>query len=75
MGRDGSLALGEAAAGVTGSGTGVTDLAVSRSGQALYALAPGAMRVVAFEVGADGRLAPASTLTGLPGLMVGLAAN
>jgi 6-phosphogluconolactonase len=75
VGRDGSLALGEAAAGVTGSGTGVTDLAVSRSGQALYALAPGATRVVAFEVGADGRLAPSSTLTGLPGLLVGLAAN
>lgn len=75
VGRDGSLALAEAAAGVTGSGTGVTDLAVSRSGQALYALAPGAMRVVAFEVGADGRLAPSSTLTGLPGMMVGLAAN
>ena len=76
VGRDGSLTLGEAAAGVTGgSGTGVTDLAVSRSGQALYALAPGALRVVAFEIGADGRLAPASTLTGLPGMLVGLAAN
>jgi hypothetical protein len=75
VGRDGSLTLGEAAAGVTGSGTGVTDLAVSRSGQALYALAPGATRVVAFEVGADGRLAPSSTLTGLPGMMVGIAAN
>lgn len=75
VGRDGSLSLGEPAAGVTGSGTGVTDLAVSRSGQALYALAPGALRVVAFEVGADGRLTPSSTLTGLPGMMVGLAAN
>lgn len=75
VGRDGSLALAEAAAGVTGSGTGVTDLAVSRSGQALYALAPGAMRVVAFEVGADGRLTPSSALTGLPGMLVGLAAN
>ena len=33
VGRDGSLALGEAAAGVTGNGTGVTDLAMPRSGQ------------------------------------------
>jgi hypothetical protein len=41
----------------------------------LYALAPAATRVVAFEVGADGRLTPSSTLTGLPGVMVGLAAN
>jgi len=48
---------------------------VSRSGQALYALAPGAMRVVAFEVGSDGRLATSSTLTGLPDMMIGLAAN
>jgi 6-phosphogluconolactonase len=73
--REGSLALSEAAAGITGNGAGVTDLAVSRSGQALYALAPAATRVVAFEVGADGRLTPSSTLTGLPGVMVGLAAN
>jgi hypothetical protein len=76
VGRDGSLSLRESAAGVTGgSGTGVTDLAVSRSGQALYALAPGATRVVAFQIAADGRLTPSSTVTGLPGMMVGLAAN
>lgn len=76
IGRDGSLSLGQAAAGVTGpAGTGVTDLAIARSGRMLYALAPGATRVVAFEVAADGTLAPAGAVTGLPRLMVGLAAN
>ncbi|MBL8328111.1 MAG: beta-propeller fold lactonase family protein [Rubrivivax sp.] len=74
--RDGSLSLGQAAAGVTGpAGTGVTDLAVARSGQMLYALAPGAARIVAFEVASDGTLAPAGAVNGLPPLMVGLAAN
>jgi 6-phosphogluconolactonase len=75
VGRDGSLDLAQAAAGVTGNGTGVTDLAIGRSGQALYALAPGATRVVAYEIHSDGQLATTSTLTGLPTLLVGLAAN
>lgn len=75
LARDGSLSLAEAAAGITGVGTGVTDLAISRSGRMLYALSPGATQIVAFDLGADGRLTPSSTATGLPARLVGLAAN
>lgn len=74
--RDGRLTLGAPVAGFTGpAGTGVTDLAVARNGQSLYALAPGAARVVGFEIGADGALANATALSGLPRPLVGIAAN
>lgn len=76
IGRNGSLSLVAAQAGLTGpAGTGVTDLAVGRNGQSLYALAPGAARVVGFEVAADGSLSNATALSGLPRPLVGLAAN
>ena len=76
VGRRGELTLKAAAAGVTGpAGTGVTDLAISRSAHSLYALAPGAARVVAYDLAADGTLAGATPLDDLPRPLVGLAAN
>lgn len=74
--RRGAIELKQAAAGLTGpAGTGVTDLAVSRHGQSLYALAPGAARVVAFDVAADGGLAESAAVNDLPRPLVGLAAH
>ena len=65
----------QAAAGITGPNAGVTDLAVSRDGHALYALAPRGAQIASFEIRADGTLQQLGSASGVPGMPAGLAAN
>jgi len=62
-------------AGSTGANAGVTDLAVSSAGRALFALAPKSLQVVAYAIRTDGSLGMTGAATGLPMGSVGLAAR
>jgi 6-phosphogluconolactonase len=74
VGEDGALTLLNGRAGLTGEGTGPTDVMVSRDGAWLYALSPRSHTIVGFAVQADGSLAPLGSFGGLTGTPVGLAA-
>jgi 6-phosphogluconolactonase len=67
------------ASGVTGNigaGTGPTEMAISRDGRVLYALAGAAQNVAAFAIGADGSLnSLPNWISGLPAGTNGLAAR
>jgi 6-phosphogluconolactonase len=52
----GNLTLINGRAGVTGDGTGPTDVAVSRNSRLLYALSPRSQTILGFAVQADGSL-------------------
>jgi 6-phosphogluconolactonase len=70
-----SLLRSDGVTASTGEGSGPTDMAISRDGQALFALMGGNHGLSAFTVNADGSLGPVATASGLPATAVGLAAN
>ncbi len=72
IGKDGSISLLNAAAGLTGSSP--TDMALSNNNAFLYALNSGAHTISAFQVLPDGSLASIG-VTGVPAGSVGLAAR
>jgi 6-phosphogluconolactonase (cycloisomerase 2 family) len=61
--------------GVTGPGSTPIDMALSRNGRFLYALAGGTHRIEVFRVGLGGRLFPLPGVGGLPAGTNGLAAR
>jgi 6-phosphogluconolactonase len=71
--RNGRLTLLDPSGVSAASGSSPFDLAVSRDGHFLYNLASGSHELAAFELGSDGSLAPAGTITGLPPSEAGLA--
>lgn len=73
---DGSLALEEAAAGVTVDGRpGLRDEALAGGGRFLYALDADSGSLFGWSVGGDGRLSPLGSWAGLPLTAAGLAAT
>lgn len=73
---DGSLALGEAAAGVAVDGQpGLRDEDLSGDGRFLYAIDPDVHSVFGWAVGEGGSLSPIGSWQGMPGTMAGLAAT
>jgi len=76
IGDDGSIALGEAAAGLAVEGqTGLRDEDLSGDGRFLYAIDADHQRVFGWAVGAGGSLSPAGSWPGLPATVAGLAAS
>ena len=76
VGDDGSIALGEAAAGVAVDGqTGLRDEDLSGDGRFLYAIDADSRRVFGWAVGEDASLAPIGSWEGLPATVAGLAAS
>lgn len=73
--QSGKIALQQATAGNVGQGSTPIDAAVSSDGQHLYVLGAGNLAITSFEVQADGILLGATSATGLPRGVVGLAAN
>ena len=71
---DGSLALLDATAGLTGPGSSPLDMAFSNNGSYLYALAWGAHTITIFQIAADGSLSDLGAV-GVPAGVVGLAAR
>ncbi len=61
--------------GVTGDGSAPIDMALSRGGRFLYALASGTGEIVAFHVTPTGALVPLTSTGGLPPSVDGLAAR
>ena len=57
------------------TGAGPTDAAVSRNGRLLFVLSPPVGQIAAFQVQADGSLAPAGPVSGLPNTATGLIAR
>ena len=74
LGADGSLALLNPTAALTGAGSSPIDMAFSVNGQYLYVLAGGAHTINNFQMGADGSLAAAGSVS-VPVGVVGLAAH
>ncbi len=72
---DGGLSLIDGRAGVTGDGTGPSDMAFSRDGQYLYALTGRTRNITAFAMQADGSLVSIGAFDGLPAGAVGIAAR
>jgi len=72
--RHGAATLVAGAAGSTGTGA-ANELAIASHGRSLGVLAPRAPGVFLFTIAADGSLAPAGSVVGLPAGLVGLAAN
>jgi 6-phosphogluconolactonase len=66
LGRDGSLTLLNAVAGVTGAGSMPREVALSTNSRFLYTLNRGTGTVSAFRVEVDGSLTPLQTIGGLP---------
>lgn len=73
--QTGKITLQQAAAGIVGQGSTPIDAAVSSDGQHLYVLGAGSLAITSFEVQSDGALLNASSASGLPHGVVGLAAN
>ena len=71
----GSLALLDAVAASTGTGSAPTDLALSDNSRFLYALNSGNGTISGFRVQADGSLTPVTSATGLPAGAAGIAAR
>ena len=71
---DGSLALLDATAGLTGPGSSPLDMAFSNNGSYLYALASGAHTITIFQIAADGSLSDLGAVD-VPVGVVGLAAR
>jgi len=71
----GRATLVAGAAASTGSNGGAGDIAVAGHGRSLSILAPRTPAIHSFTVAADGTLAPAASVTGLPTGVVGIAAN
>lgn len=57
------------------TGAGPTDEAVSRNGRLLFVLSPPAGQIAAFQLQADGSLAPAGVVAGVPNTATGLIAR
>ena len=74
IGRDGSLTLLDAQAGLTGSGSRPSDMALTRDGRYLLALSGGTNTISGFVVQADGSLVPLGAVN-VPAGSVGLAAR
>lgn len=74
IGKDGSLTLLDAAAGLTGAGSSPIDMALSRDGRFVYALSGGTQTISAFRVMADGSLVSLGEVS-VPAGAVGLAAR
>ncbi len=74
IGKDGSLTLLEAAAGLTGAGSSPIDMALSKDGRFVYALNAGTHTISAFRVMADGSLEALGEAS-VPAGAVGLAAR
>ena len=74
IGRDGSLTLLDAQAGLTGSGSRPSDMALTSDGRYLLALSGGTNTISGFVVQADGSLVPLDTVN-VPAGSVGLAAR
>lgn len=72
--RDGSAVLVAGAAGSTGANSGPVDMAIPGNGRTLHVLAGRAQGIFSFEIDADGTLADAGAVGGLPAGCVGLAA-
>ena len=75
IGADGSLALAEAVAASTGSGSAPADSAISANGRALYVRNGRTFTIASYAIDGEGRLGPARFVAGLPSTAVGLAAN
>ncbi len=71
----GSLALLDAVAASTGTGTAPTDLALSDNSGFLYAPNSGNGTISGFRVQADGSLTSVTSATGLPAGAAGIAAD
>ncbi len=74
IGKDGSLTLLEAQAGLTGVGSSPIDMAISNNGRYLYALGGASHMISMFQVKADGSLVSLGNIT-VPAAAVGLAAQ
>jgi 6-phosphogluconolactonase (cycloisomerase 2 family) len=73
---DRSLKLHNPVAGSTGRDQkGLRDEAITRDGRYLYAIDPGAQKLVGWSVSQDGQLTPAGESGGLPATVAGLAAS
>jgi len=73
---DGSIALGDAAAGLAADGqTGLRDEDLSGDGRFLYAIDADQQRVFGWAVGEGGSLSPVGSWQGLPATVAGLAAS
>lgn len=72
--RDGSAVLVAGAAGSTGANSGPVDMAIAGHGRTLHVLAGRVQSIFSFEIDADGTLAAAGAVAGLPAGCVGLAA-
>ena len=73
---DGSIALGDAAAGLAADGqTGLRDEDLSGDGRFLYAIDADQQRVVGWAVGEGGSLSPVGSWQGLPATVAGLVAS
>lgn len=73
--HDGALALVQAVAGSTGTGSAPADSAVSPDGRRFYVRNGGTLTIAAFRVEAGGELEARGVVGGLPAFAVGLAAN
>lgn len=74
IGKDGSLTLLDAQAGLTGDGSSPIDMALTNDGKFLFAIGAGSSMIHAFEVNADGSLVPSGEVS-VPAGSVGLAAR
>ena len=76
IGKDGSIALEDAAAGVAVDGqTGLRDESLSADGRFLYAVDTDSRRVFGWAVQAGGELEPLGSWAELPATAAGLAAS
>ncbi len=74
IGKNGTLTLLEAQAGLTGNGSTPIDMALSNNGKHLYALGAGSHTISIFQVQEDGSLVSLGGV-GVPAGVVGLAAR
>lgn len=74
IGRDGTLTLLNAQAGLTGEGSMPIDMALSNSSKFLYAIGSGSSMIHIFKVKSDGSLEPLGEV-GVPAGSLGLAAR
>jgi 6-phosphogluconolactonase len=74
IGKDGSLTLLDAQAGLTGDGSSPIDMALTNDGRFLLAIGAGSSMIHAFEVKADGSLVPLGEVS-VPAGSVGLVAR
>jgi 6-phosphogluconolactonase len=72
--KQGALTLLNGRAGLTGEGTGPTDVIVSHDEQWLYALSPRSQTIIGFAVQPDGALVSLGSFGGLTGTPAGIGA-